>query len=69
MMIAKSKEHLRSAGESWNEHRRFAWWYSRNCLIAAVMAFVHGFVPGWFPTGASERVKALADPDEIRHRK
>ena len=65
-MFAKSTSHLQQVGESWREHRRFAWFYAGQCLAASVMALIHGLVPAWFETSASERVKMLADPDWLR---
>ena len=65
-VLRKSKAHLCEARESYGVHRRFAWWYARQCLCAAAAAFVHGLVPAWFSTSASARVKMLAAPDALR---
>ena len=65
-MIGKSASHLRQVGESWSEHRRFAWFYAGQCLAASTMALIHGLVPAWFETSASDRVKMLADPNRLR---
>ena len=65
-MLAKSASHLQQAGESWSEHRRFAWFYAGHCLAASFMALIHGLMPAWFETSASDRVKMLADPDRLR---
>ncbi len=59
-MIQASKSHLREVNESYFEHQGVAFRYGGNCLKAAVMAFVHGLVPGWFQTSASDLVKRLA---------
>lgn len=71
-MLHQSHLHLVQTGESWNQHRRFAWFYARHCLTAAGMALIHGLVPALFKTAASDRVKFLADPARLRadfHRK
>lgn len=35
--------------------------YGATCIKAGLMACVHGLVPGWFETTASETVKKLAE--------
>ena len=59
-VLRSSKEHLREAGESYFEHQGVAFRYGWNCLRAAIMAFVHGVVPGAYKTGASDLVKRLS---------
>lgn len=59
-MIQSSKSHLADVNETYFEHQGVAFRYGINCLKAALMAFVHGLVPGYFQTGASDLVKRLA---------
>ena len=59
-MIQTSKSHLANVGENYFEHQAVAFRYGGNCLKAAMMAFIHGLVPGWFQTSASDLVKRLA---------
>ena len=59
-MIKSSKSHLESVDETYFEHQAVAFRYGFRCLIAALMAFVHGIIPGFFQTSASDLVKKLA---------
>ncbi len=59
-MIKTSKDHLANVDESYFEHQGVAFRYAYKCFKAALMAFIHGFVPGWFQTSASELVSSLA---------
>ena len=59
-MIKSSKSHLSEINETYIEHQSVAFNYGADCLKAAMMAFVHGLVPGWFQTSASELVNKLA---------
>jgi len=59
-MLQSSRAHLAEVGETYFEHQGVAFRYGAGCLKAALMAFVHGLVPGWFGTGASDVVKRLA---------
>ena len=47
-MLKLSKEHLDNVDENYFEHQRVAFNYSYRCLKAAIMAFIHGLVPGLF---------------------
>jgi len=60
-MIKASKQHLNEVNETYFEHQRVAFSYSMNCFKAALMALVHGLVPGIFKTSASDLVKRLAE--------
>lgn len=64
-MIQSSKSHLADVQESYFEHQAVAFRYGSNCFKAAMMAFVHGLVPGWFQTSASDLVKRLAGSRKI----
>ncbi|MCX2979887.1 hypothetical protein EYC98_03305 [Halieaceae bacterium IMCC14734] len=60
-MFESSKSHLEEVGEDYFEHQSVAFNYSLRCLKAALMAFVHGLVPGSYETSASELVSSLAE--------
>ena len=59
-MIKSSQLHLKNVEETYFEHQKFAFSYGFKCLQAAIMAFMHGIIPGYFQTSASELVKNLA---------
>ena len=59
-MIHASKLHLQEVQETYFQHQGIAFWYGFNCLKAALMAFIHGMVPGFYKTGASDLVKELS---------
>ena len=59
-MIQSSKLHLAAVNESYFEHQAVAFRYALKCSKAALMAVIHGLVPGWFQTSASDLVKKLA---------
>ena len=59
-MIRSSKLHLQEVQETYFQHQGVAFWYGFNCLKAALMAFIHGVVPGFYKTGASDLVKELS---------
>lgn len=56
----RSKKHLSHVDEGYFEHQLVAFRYGINCIIAGIAALIHGFVPAWFETSASNRVKRLA---------
>jgi hypothetical protein len=59
-MIEKSKKHLKLVSESYVQHMAFAFKYGATCILAGLMAFVHGLVPAFFESAASERIKKLS---------
>ena len=59
-MFSSSKQHLADVQETYFEHQQVAFKYAANCFIAAMMALVHGIVPGYFQTSASDLVKRMA---------
>ena len=59
-MIHASKLHLQEVQETYFQHQGIAFGYGFNCLKAALMAFIHGMVPGFYKTGASDLVKELS---------
>ena len=59
-MIRSSKLHLQEVQETYLQHQGVAFKYGFNCLRAALMAFIHGVVPGFYKTGASDLIKKLS---------
>ncbi|WP_220446235.1 DUF6356 family protein [Microbulbifer harenosus] len=59
-MLRSSREHLKEVEESYFEHQSVAFRYGWTCLQAAIMAFIHGVIPGAYKTGASDLVKRLS---------
>lgn len=59
-MWRASKQHLEQNNERYFEHQRFALRYAFDCFSAGLMAAMHGLVPAFFQTSASEKVKQLA---------
>lgn len=53
-------EHPHATGETYGEHMGVAFGVSRQLAGAAVAAFVHGLVPRFHTTTASDRIRALA---------
>lgn len=60
-MFSSSKRHLAEVQETYFEHQKVAFRYAMNCFAAAVMALVHGIIPGLFQTSASDLVKRMAN--------
>ena len=67
-MIGQSREHLRSAGESYWQHFRFATTFGLLALAAGVAAIIHAFVPALCSSTASRTVKLLGQLADDRHR-
>lgn len=59
-LISKSKAHIAAVEESYFKHLLFALKYAFCCFKAGFMAIIHGFVPAFFETGASDLVKKMA---------
>ena len=59
-MLAQSRKHLAAIHETYFQHQRFAFKYGLTCMKAGFMALIHGLVPAWFESKASETVKHLA---------
>lgn len=59
-LIQRSREHLTQNNERYFQHQRFALRYAFGCLQAAFMALIHGLIPAFYPTAASDKVKELA---------
>lgn len=68
-MIGKSKKHLNSVSESYFQHMAFAFKFGFSCILAGLMAIIHGICPALFVTTASERVAALANRGNKRRKR
>ena len=55
-MLAKSKEHLREADESWFAHFCAALSISSSLLIAGAACAIHALIPGLCTRTASRRI-------------
>ena len=62
-MFKRSKQHLASVDETYTQHMGVAFRYGLTCIKAGLMALVHGLVPAWFETKASEVVQELAEKE------
>ena len=58
-MIKSSMEHLNDVNENYFEHMKIALSVSLILFTASIMALIHGFIPGFFKTGASSVIKKL----------
>jgi len=58
-IINKSKEHYKSANETYLEHMKVAFKVSFELLSASIMAGIHAMVPGIFQKGASKKIIKL----------
>jgi len=65
-MIAQSRAHLRSAGESYWQHFRFATTFGLLAAAAGLAAIIHAFVPGMCTHTASRIVRHLGQLAEDR---
>jgi len=53
------KKHLDDHGVSYRDHQKLAFFFARESFKASIMAFVHGIIPKFFETSASETHKAI----------
>ena len=58
-MIAQSRAHLKSAGESYWQHFRFATTFGLLAMAAGLAAILHAFIPGICTSTASRIVRHL----------
>lgn len=58
-IFSKSRAHISSVEESYFQHLCFAFKYALKCFHAGLMALIHGLIPAFFETGASDTVKKL----------
>ena len=65
-MIARSRTHLRAAGESYSQHFRFATTFGLIAAAAGFAALVHALVPAFCTSTASRLVRHLGQLIEHR---
>lgn len=53
------KKHLDGHGVSYRDHQKLAFFFARESLKASCMAFVHGIIPRFFETSASDTHKKI----------
>ena len=58
-MIARSRSHLRDAGEGYWQHFRFATTFGLLAMAAGLAAIIHAFVPAMCTQTASRIVRHL----------
>ncbi len=59
-MFTRSSKHLASVNETYFQHQHFAFKFGLTCIKAGMMALIHGVVPAYFESRASETVQRLA---------
>ncbi len=64
-MFTRSSKHLASVNETYFQHQRFAFKFGLICIKAGLMAMIHGVVPAYFESRASETVKRLVAVSRI----
>ena len=67
-MIAQSRAHLRTAGEGYWQHFRFATTFGLLAAAAGIAAIIHAFIPGMCTHTASRIVRHLGQLAEDRSR-
>ncbi len=68
-ILGQSRDHLRSCGESYFEHLKFATRSGAVLVGAGLACMVHGLLPGLFTTTGSRTVKSLAVTFSTRGRR
>ena len=58
-LIARSRAHLESVGESYGAHQRFAFGVGWTMVWAGFACILHGLVPALFPTTGSDAIRRL----------
>lgn len=58
-MIFKSKQHLKTVNESYTEHFLIAAKIGLIMVIYGLIAILHAFIPAYFQTSASNKIKEL----------
>jgi len=53
------KKHLQDHGVSYRQHQKLAFFFARESLKASLMAFIHGIIPRFFETRASDTHKTI----------
>jgi hypothetical protein len=67
-MIAQSRAHLRSAGEGYWQHFRFATTFGLLAMAAGFAAILHAFIPAFCTSTASRIIRHLGNLLEDRSR-
>ena len=52
-------KHLTDHGVSYRQHQKLAFFFARESFKASFMAFVHGIMPSFFETSASDTHKTI----------
>ncbi len=52
-------KHLQDHGVSYRNHQKLAFFFARQSLKASFMAFIHGIIPSFFETSASDTHKTI----------
>ena len=58
-MIKKYRQHLYSVNESYFKYMQVATNVGLNMILDALMALIHGLIPGIFQSNASNKIKEL----------
>lgn len=53
------KKHLQDHGVSYRQHQKLAFFFACESFKASCMAFIHGIIPRFFETSASDTHKAI----------
>jgi len=53
------KKHLDDHWVSYRDHQKLAFFFARESLKASCMAFIHGIIPRFYETTASDTHKAI----------
>ncbi len=53
------KKHLDDHWVSYRDHQKLAFFFARESCKAGFMAFIHGIIPKFFETSASDTHKAI----------
>lgn len=52
-------KHLDDHGVSYRDHQKLAFFFAKESFKASFMAFVHGIIPSFFETSASDTHKSI----------
>lgn len=62
------REHPRSVGESYGQHRAVAWHFGISMLLAGLALLVHALIPALFPDTGSRTIEHLHQKLQERNR-
>jgi hypothetical protein len=60
-LVARSRTHLKEAGEGYREHLGVASGIGSAMILAGAACMIHGLVPGMFTDRASKTIRRLND--------